>query len=118
MRPLAALATMLVMLAGCASTVEMRAGTRPDVNVLDKSLEVGKSTRQAVQVALGIPDGHGRSMMPWQGAPRTVWSYYYEEGVVDLGGGSSDDRRIFLFVFLDGDRYDGYLWFSSLKAAP
>jgi len=57
-------------------------------------------------------------MLPWQSSPRTVWTYYYEEGVIDLGGATSDDRRIFLFVFLDQGRFDGYLWFSSLKAAP
>lgn len=106
-----------MLLTGCGA-MQVRAGKKPDVNVLTKSLEVGKSTQQAVQAALGNPDGRGRSMLPWQSAPRTVWTYYYEEGVIDLGGANSDDRRIFLFVFLDGDRFDGYMWFSSLKAAP
>jgi hypothetical protein len=41
--------------------------------------------------------------------PRTMWSYYYEEG--DL----KDMRRIFLFVYFDRDKYDGYMWFSSLQ---
>lgn len=98
--------------------MQIRAGKKPDVGALTKSLQVGKSTQQAVQAALGNPDGRGRSMLPWQSSPRTVWSYYYEEGVIDMGGANSDDRRIFLFVFFDGDRYDGYLWFSSLKPSP
>lgn len=111
---LALLLLVPVWLAGCGS-MQIRAGKKPDIDVLNKTLEVGKSTQQAVQAALGAPDGRGRSMLPWQSAPRTLWSYYYEEGLVDLGGGPSDDRRIFLFVFFDEDRFDGYMWFSSLK---
>ena len=105
----------LLIIGGCGGSMQMRAGTKPDHAALTRSLEVGKSTQQAVQVALGAPDGRGRAMLPWQKASRTVWTYYYEEGVVDLGGGPSDDRRTFLFVFFDEDRFDGYLWFSSLK---
>lgn len=103
-----------ILLTGCG-TAQLRVGKRPDINALNTSLQVGKSTQPAVQTALGIPDGRGRSMLPWQNSPRTVWTYYYEEGVIDLGGANSDDRRIFLFVFFDGDIFDGYMWFSSLK---
>ncbi len=104
----------LGLLAGCGP-IQVRAGSKPDVTALSSSLQVGKSTQQGVLATLGSPAGRGRSMMPWQDTPRTVWTYYYEEGVIDLGGKNSDDRRIFLFVFFDGDRFDGYLWFSSLK---
>ena len=104
-------------LAGCGA-IQVRAGAKPDVALLQQSLRVGESGEQEVRSALGNPDGRGRSMLPWQSSPRTVWTYYYEEGVIDLGGATSDDRRIFLFVFLDQGRFDGYLWFSSLKAAP
>ena len=48
-------------------------------------------------------------MPPFRDRPRSVWQYYYEEGGLD------DSRRVFVFMYLDGDRYDGYLWFSSLK---
>jgi hypothetical protein len=102
------------LLAGCG-VMHVRAGKKPDTGALQKSLHVGRSTEQQVRALLGDPDGRGRSMLPWQASPRTVWSYYYEEGVIDLGGGNSDDRRIFLYVFFDGDRFDGYMWFSSLK---
>jgi hypothetical protein len=47
-------------------------------------------------------------MLPAHDSPRDLWVYYYEEGSL------TDDRRIFLFVFFKQDRYDGYLWFSSL----
>ena len=100
------------LLAGCGA-IQMRAGAKPDTQAI-RMLEPGKATRQEVLAALGSPQGQGRSMLPWQSSPRTLWSYYYEEGVIDLGG-ESDDRRVFLFVFFDGDRLDGYMWFSSLR---
>lgn len=103
------------LLAGCGA-IQLRAGAKPDTKAL-QTLQLGKATQQEVVAALGRPDGQGRSMLPWQNSPRTLWSYYYEEGVIDLGG-ESEDRRIFLFVFLDGDRFDGYMWFSSLKPSP
>lgn len=105
------------VLGGCG-VMQIRAGKRPDVSAMQGSLHVGRSTQQQVRALLGDPDGRGRSMLPWQPSPRTVWSYYYEEGVIDLGGENSDDRRIFLYVFFDEDRFDGYLWFSSLKPSP
>ncbi|CAN0628643.1 protein of unknown function [Burkholderia multivorans] len=111
-----ALPVLLITLAttsGCG-TINVRAGNRPNVAALDVVLKPGESTEQNVQNALGVPAGRGRSLMPWQSSPRTVWTYYYEEGQIAIGG-DSDDRRIFLFVFFDKDRYDGYLWFSSLK---
>jgi hypothetical protein len=103
-----------VFLTGCGP-MQVRAGKKPDVSVLQKSLQVGKSTQQDVRAVIGEPDGQGRSMFPWQDSPRTLWSYYYEEGVIDMGGSGSDDRRIFLFLFFDGDKYDGYMWFSNLN---
>lgn len=38
--------------------------------------------------------------------------------VVDLGGANSDDRRILLFVFFDGDQFDGYMRFSNPIPSP
>lgn len=102
----------VILLSGCG-TIQVRAGSKPNVNAL-QALQPGKSTKQEVLAALGKPEGRGRSMLPWQDSPRILWSYYYEEGAMNLGG-KSDDRRIFLFVFFKGDRFDGYMWFSSLK---
>lgn len=95
------------MAAGCGN-IRLRMGNRPDTDVLEKSLRLGESTRADVRAALGQPSGKGRAMHPFDTKPRTMWSYYYEEG--DL----KDARRIFLFVYFDQDRYDGYMWFSSL----
>ncbi len=97
---------LVLLSAGC--DIKVRVGTRPDTTVLEKSLRIGESTRADVLAALGEPYGKGRAVLPIDRKPRTMWSYYYEEG--DL----KDDRRIFLFVYFDQDRYDGYMWFSSL----
>jgi hypothetical protein len=67
-----------------------------------------ESTREEVLAVLGAPEGKGREMLPMTAAPRTTWQYYYEEGTLQ------DARRTFLFVYFDGDLYDGYFWVSSL----
>ncbi len=105
------------LIAGCG-TMQARVGTKPDIQRLNQSLQIGSSTEQDVRSALGLPDGQGRSMLPWQTAPRTVWTYYYEEGVINTSGGNSDDRRLMLFVFLNNNMFDGYMWFSSLSPPP
>ncbi len=105
---------LCALMSGCGP-MQVRGGTKPAVEVLNTSLQVDRSTPEAVQAALGTPDGRGRSMLPWQSAPRTVWCYHYEEDVIDVGGPNSDARRIFLFVFFNGEFFDGYMWFSSLK---
>jgi hypothetical protein len=95
-------------IAGCLSNVQVRTGTPVRIDALGLNLTISKSTAAEVEAELGAPYGIGSSMLPFQDAPRTLWSYYYEEGTLE------DDRRIFLFVFLDDGIYDGYMWFSSL----
>jgi hypothetical protein len=98
----------LLLTAGCLD-LRVRAGTRPDESQLEQRLVMGKSTTDDVRNVLGEPFGRGASMLPMQDAPRTMWTYYYEEGTL------KDDRRIFLFVYFSADnRYEGYMWFSSL----
>jgi len=77
------------------------------------TLEQGKSTLRLdklldVLEVLGPPEGKGREMLPISPAPRTMWSCYYEEGTL------KDARRTFLFVYFDGDIFDGYFRVSSL----
>ena len=88
--------------------IHVRAGRLPDISALETRLQVGESTMNEVKVAMGEPYGRGRSMFPFHDEPRDVWTYYYEEG--DL----KDDRRTFLYVFIYEDKYDGYIWFSSM----
>jgi len=96
-----------VVLSACS--IDLRAGRRPDVQVLEKNLRLRESTSADVLGVLGNPYGRGRAMLPViHSTPKILWSYYYEEASM------KDARRIFLFVFLDQDLYDGYMWFSSL----
>ncbi len=43
-------------------------------------------------------------------------SYYYNEGrfAATKGAVSGDARLMLLLIYFDNDRYDGYMWFSSL----
>lgn len=103
-----------VLLTGCVS-ISMRSGQPLKSAGWQEALQVGTSTREDVIDVLGEPVGQGRALLPVDTGDeaRTVWTYYYEEATMQ------DARRLFLFVFLDGERYDGYLWFSSLPdAAP
>ena len=104
---MALLAATLPAWVGCAD-IQIRTGMRPDVSALTQSLEIGKAKEGDLLRILGTPFGEGRAMLPIHGSPREMWSYYYEEGTLE------DDRRIFLFVFIDDGTYDGYMWFSSL----
>jgi len=99
---------ILMSFLGSGCGIQMVAGSRPNIDVLEKSLRMGESTAADVSAALGEPNGKGRAMLPIESKPRTMWSYYYEEGTLE------DDRRMFLFVYFDQDRFDGYMWFSSL----
>ena len=75
--------------------------------MLDGALRPGESTRADVLAALGEPSGKGRAMLPIHPKPRTMWFYYYGEATMQ------DIRRVLLFVYFDGEKYDGYMWFSS-----
>jgi hypothetical protein len=111
LRMLALISVMLcaTSLSGCASFIVHAGRPLQDVGWRE-SLQVGESTREEVLSVLGEPVGRGRALLPIDegDASRTVWTYYYEEATM------KDARRLFLFVFLDGELYDGYLWFSSL----
>lgn len=107
------LAILLSLLAtACVGVGEVRvlAGNRPNIERLESSLRLGESTREHVLAVLGEPSGRGRAMFPPDPSGRavTIWSYRYIEGTV------RDPRGTYLLVFFDGDRYEGYLWYSSL----
>lgn len=95
-----------IALSGCVD-LKVRAGQPINITGLD-SLEIGVSTSDDVRLSIGNPFGVGRSQLSMQEEPVEMWSYYYELGTL------SDDRRTFLFVYLDDGIYDGYMWFSSL----
>ena len=99
---------LLFQMANGCTDFRLRAGVRPDTSVLETELHVGKSMARDVLEVLGTPHGKGKSYLPIDTNKRELWSYYYEEGSL------KDSRRIFLFVFFDRNRYEGYMWFSSL----
>ncbi|MFQ5656260.1 MAG: hypothetical protein ACE5G5_01815 [Candidatus Methylomirabilales bacterium] len=100
------IAVAALLATGC--NVQVRMGKRPDLRALEDSLVIGESTAADVSAVLGQPQGVGRSMLPIASKPRTMWFYHYAEGTLENG------RQVFVFVYFDKDRYDGYMWFSSL----
>ena len=98
-----------LFIAGCAD-IKIRTGQPIDPSGLEL-LEIGESTAADVSLALGAPFGQGRSFLPFQAEYTDLWSYYYEIGTL------ADDRRTFLFVFLNDGTYEGHMWFSSLPDA-
>ncbi len=107
---IAALICLLILILPAAGCVRARqnTGIPPDTSVLETTIRPGISTRAEVAATLGEPDGKGKTALYGGDAPRTIWSYFYEEGNL------RESRRIYLFVFFNKDCYDGYLWFSSL----
>jgi hypothetical protein len=108
----AATLTMAVLFCGCAN-IHYLFGNKLDLSALEERLIFGKSTSSDVIKEFGEPFGKGKEWAPMTVKQRTMWTYYYEAGRVAIPG-KSDTCRLFLFVYLDGDLYDGYMWFSSL----
>lgn len=99
-------AAVISLVTGC--NIHVTAGSKPNLSILNNTLKQGVSTQQDVQKHLGEPSGKGLEMLPFMNKPRLTWTYYYEEGDMQ------DDRRLFLFVFFAEQKFDGYMWFSSL----
>jgi len=87
---------------------------------------------------LGKPNGKGGFMLPTDITGRKTWSYFYENGFIDMETTRGTSRasnkvfgqprllpktninisgkstRTFLFIYFDSsDKYDGYMWFSG-----
>jgi hypothetical protein len=104
---------MVLFLAGGCGPMDFQIGRSVDSAVLESGLKPGVSNSAEIESLLGKPFGKGRALMPFHEEPRTVWTYYFEQGSIDPGGKENKDKRKYLFVFLAGDIYDGYLWFDS-----
>lgn len=96
-----------VPISGC---LKLRAGQPVNVEPLSV-LVVGESSESDVRQAIGRPIGRGRSFLPLQEEPVEMWTYYYERGTL------TENRRTFLFVYLEDGVYQGHLWFSSRPEA-
>lgn len=101
-----------ILISGCG-LISFKAGNIFDASLLESDLRAGVSDSEQIKVLLGDPFGIGRALMPFHEKPRTVWTYYFEQGSIDLGGGESTDNRKYLFIFLDENIYEGYMWFDS-----
>ena len=84
---------LAVALPSCVS-LQVRAGRRPNTDLLESQLTLGKSSEADVSRILGAPLGRGRAAIPHHslGQADNMWTYYYEEGTLE------ESRRVFLFV--------------------
>jgi len=107
-------AILLAAAMGCVSgRIEM--GRSVTVERLERDLRIGESTAADVLRVMGEPDGRGEARLGIHDGPRTVWSYYHE--LSDFSGTDVERwGRTFLWIYLDGEAYDGYLWFSSVPS--
>jgi hypothetical protein len=97
-------AMLCVGLAGCSTAFQIGAAPSP---AQVGRLVVGSSSQAEVLQALGEPRGRGMARLAGVERPRVILFYDAYRG---------EGQRIdmtFLVVFLDGERYDGYLWMSS-----
>ena len=83
--------------------------------VLDSSLKRGTSTKKDVEQALGRPGGFGQCFLPTDSEPKTVW--FYERVEVKTYGRNVSEKQDILLVFLKGDVFDGFMWFSDNQPA-
>jgi hypothetical protein len=95
---------LIVVVAGCAPTI--RYGLPPRLDRLE-TLKRGVSTEADVLLALGEPRGRGMARLSAKAPLNRI--YVYELRQVQ---GRSAHQKL-LLVFFEGERFDGYLWFSS-----
>ena len=110
---LSALLAVMLLLAGCG-TMKFEVGAPFDPNLVANRLHPGQSTMADVQTVLGSPYGTGSTMMPYHDSPRVTWTYFFDRGNVDMSSGALNQRLSYLFVFFKNDRFDSYIWFSTL----
>ena len=102
----------LILISGCGP-IDFQIGRSFDSGSLDSVLIPGVSKAVQIEAVLGKPFGKGRALMPFHEEPRTVWTYFFEQGSINLGGGESKGKRKYLFVYLAEDIFEGYIWFDS-----
>jgi hypothetical protein len=85
-----------------------------DFALLKTDLQRGISTQDDVRRIFGEPTGSGdmQLLLPTNPVRRDVW--FYED--LELSFDKKEKRNIFqqgvLLIFFNGERYDGYWWFS------
>ena len=97
------LLALTALCGGCAPSFSF--GIPPKVTQLHQ-LRRGSSSAADIRRVLGEPRGRGATHIPV--GMRTLW--LYESG--NFEGSSRRTQLRYLIVFLDGETYDGYLWFD------
>ncbi len=111
--PVLALGALAVTLTSACGPIQSRTGRPFDPEQLERRLQVGVSTEADVRAILGEPFGQGSAMMPYHDSSRSMWTYFHDRALVDVGTGKMDAQRQYLFVFFLGDRFDSYMWFDA-----
>jgi len=99
---------------------EGRAGVFPDVDLMERSLTKGVSTKADAEALLGQPIGRGGALSGVEpGRPREVWVYgEFGWSLIDMKGGVMRlhfDQRLLMVYFMD-DRFDGFWWHGNAAA--
>ena len=97
------LLALTTLVGGCAPSFSF--GIPPKIQQLHQ-LQRGSSSLADVRRLLGEPRGSGATHLP--AGMRTLW--LYESGKFE--GSSRRTQLRYLLVFLNGETYDGYLWFD------
>jgi hypothetical protein len=113
------------LVAGCAAGRATTTGPFARADRIGTELRRGVSTKAEVERVLGKPNGTGMSLLPTQDSPREVWIYNdiqtgearSEGRVLGVATVRVDARQQMIFVFFDGDRFDGYLWSTHVGEA-
>jgi outer membrane protein assembly factor BamE (lipoprotein component of BamABCDE complex) len=107
---------IVVLSAHVSGCFSVSYGTMPLTDRLGQ-LNIGKSERADVLLVLGEPRGEGGAeLIQQRGRPREAWYYEYATGSSTIGG-STTIRLKMLVVFFENEKYDGYMWFSSVSKA-
>jgi hypothetical protein len=101
---------LLPVVGGCAKHKTTRE-VAFNFSVLETDLRRGTSTTDDVRRLIGEPNGSGGMLLPTDPEPRTVW--FYEKFEVTAEGKQIDVKQDVLLIFFQGDRFDGYWWFSD-----
>ncbi len=100
----AVLIAISLWIGGCTS---LSYGVSPHTERLEELIP-GKSTSGDVLLSLGEPRGKGAAHLSPDLPPRDIWLYEFTKAE-----GKEINLKM-LVVFMSGNTYDGYLWFSSL----
>jgi hypothetical protein len=112
----------IIPFVGCAPAKQTTRIAELNTDALETTLKRGISTASDVQAVLGMPNGTGSLLLPFEKQPRDV--LFYEKIDIDPstmkrvhGYIEIDVRQDVLLIFLKDNYFDGFLWFSD-KVKP